>query len=145
MFKKNSMGFFIGLDYYLYYSYSSCTTISLQSHVLPECSMITWPCHMIWLPKFPCCLYLNLFVWLSAWMCQNLFSFGALITIIECKEWNSIFVTIMIYLPKPSKQLIYDFSYVLIHTIFFRSIFVDTCHKLHLDHNSGNTWPISMI
>jgi len=75
MFKKNSMEFFIGLDYYLYYSYSGCTTISPWSYVLLECSMITWPCHMIWLPKFLCCLYLNPFVWLSAQMHRNLFSF----------------------------------------------------------------------
>ena len=40
MFKKNSIEFFVELDYYLYYSYSSCTT-SPQSHVLPECSVIT--------------------------------------------------------------------------------------------------------
>ena len=41
MFKKHLIGFFIGLDYYLYYSYSGYTTISPQLHVLPECSMIT--------------------------------------------------------------------------------------------------------
>ena len=44
MFKKNSIEFFIGLDFYLYYFYSGCTL----SHVLPECSMIIWPCHATW-------------------------------------------------------------------------------------------------
>ena len=24
-------------------------------------------------------------------------------------------------------------------------VYVPRCYKLHLDHNSGNTWPISMI
>jgi len=28
MFKKNSMEFFVGLDYYLYYFYSGCTATS---------------------------------------------------------------------------------------------------------------------
>ena len=75
MFKKNSIEFFIGLDYYLYYSYSSYTTISSQLYVLLECSMITWPCHVIWLPKFPCYLYLNPFVQLSTQMYGILFPF----------------------------------------------------------------------
>ena len=75
MFKKNSMEFFIRLDYYLYYSYSGYTTISSWSHVLPECSIITWSCHVIWLPKLPCYLYLNPFVQLSAQICGILFPF----------------------------------------------------------------------
>ena len=37
--------------------------------------MITWPCYVIWLPKFPYCLYLNPFIQLSAWMYRNLFPF----------------------------------------------------------------------
>ena len=41
MFKKNSIEFFIGLDYYLYYSYSGCTATSPQLHVFPEYSIIT--------------------------------------------------------------------------------------------------------
>ena len=32
--------FFIGLDFYFYYFYSGCA-LSLWSHVLPECSVIT--------------------------------------------------------------------------------------------------------
>ena len=75
IFKKNSIGFFVGLDYYLYYSYSGCTTISPWSYVFPEYSMITWSCYMIWLPKFPCCLYLDPFIWLSTWIYRNLFPF----------------------------------------------------------------------
>ena len=39
MFKKNSMKFFIELDYYLYYFYSGYTATSPQSHVPPECSI----------------------------------------------------------------------------------------------------------
>ena len=40
MFKKNSIEFFVGLDYYLYYFYSGYTATSLRSHVPPECSTI---------------------------------------------------------------------------------------------------------
>ena len=43
---------------YLYYFYKWLYTTSPQSYVLLECSTITWPCHMIWLPKFPHYLYL---------------------------------------------------------------------------------------
>jgi len=47
--------------------------------------MITWPCHMIWLPKFPCCLYLDPIVWFEVldWVFNctgNYFHFGTLIT-----------------------------------------------------------------
>ena len=59
MFKKNSMEFFLGLDYYLYYFYSGCTATSPWSHVPPEYSTTLWPYHVTWLPKFPCYLYLN--------------------------------------------------------------------------------------
>ena len=47
--QKNSIEFFVGLDFYLYYFYNGCT-ISLWSHVLPECSVITWPCHVTLVP-----------------------------------------------------------------------------------------------
>ena len=53
IFKKNSMEFFIGLQPYLYYYYSGCTLKSHDHMFFPECSMITWPCHMIltyWVP-----------------------------------------------------------------------------------------------
>ena len=59
MFKKNSMEFFVGLDYYLYYFYSGCTATSPQSYVPPECSTTSWPYHVTWLLKFPSYLYLN--------------------------------------------------------------------------------------
>ena len=56
MFRKNLMEFFIGLLDYLYKFYRGYTTTNPQSHVLLEYSTITWPCHMMWLPKFPCYL-----------------------------------------------------------------------------------------
>jgi len=49
----------LDLTTYLYYFTSGCVPIIIWSHVLPEHSMITWPCHMIWLPNFPCYLYLD--------------------------------------------------------------------------------------
>ena len=53
MFKKNSMEFFAGLQPYLYYYYSGCTLESHDHMFFPECSMITWPCHVIWLYWVP--------------------------------------------------------------------------------------------
>ena len=50
VFRKNLIEFFIGLSTYLYYFYKWLYTISLWLHVLLECSMITCPCHVIWLP-----------------------------------------------------------------------------------------------
>ena len=41
MFKKNSMEFFIGLQFYLYYCYSGCTLKSHDHLLFPECSMVT--------------------------------------------------------------------------------------------------------
>jgi len=49
----------LDLATYLYYLTSGCVFIITWSHVLPEPSMITWPCHVIWLPNFPCYLYLD--------------------------------------------------------------------------------------
>ena len=49
MFKKNSMEFFTGLQLYLYYYYSGCTLKSYDHMFFPECSMITWSYHVIWL------------------------------------------------------------------------------------------------
>ena len=51
LFRKNLMGFFIGLQSYLYYNYSGCTLQSHNHMSFPECSMIIWPCHVIWLAK----------------------------------------------------------------------------------------------
>ena len=60
MFKKNSMEFFAGLQPYLYYYYSGCTLESHDHMFFPECSMITWPCHVIWLYWVPT-LFISLF------------------------------------------------------------------------------------
>jgi len=49
----------LDLTTYLYYFTSGCVPIITQSHVLPEHSMITWHCHIIWLPNLPCYLYLD--------------------------------------------------------------------------------------
>ena len=56
MFRKNSMEFFVELLNYLYKFYRGYATTNPRSCVLLEYSTITWPCHMIWLPKFPCYL-----------------------------------------------------------------------------------------
>jgi len=56
---------------YLYYFYKWLYTTSPWSHVLLECSTITWPCHMIWLLKFPCYLYLVFIIWLD--ICDQVF------------------------------------------------------------------------
>jgi len=58
MFRKNSMEFFVGLQPYLYYYYSGCT-LEFHGHMsFPECSMVTWPCHVTWLTKTLSCLCL---------------------------------------------------------------------------------------
>ena len=72
---------------YLYYFTSGCTPITTQSHVLPEHSMITWPCHVIWLSDLPRYLYLDSIVQLDVrdQLCEcmgNSFLSGALITLI---------------------------------------------------------------
>jgi len=71
MFRKNSMEFFVGLLNYLYKFCRGYATTNPWSHILLEYSTITWPCHMIWLPKFP-----HLFIaWLCCvtWCCQSSF------------------------------------------------------------------------
>ena len=110
MFKKNSMEFFIGLDYYLYLFYSGCTTTSLQSYDLPECSMVTWSCHMIWLPKLPYYLFLNPIVQLEildeVFECiGNCFLFGALITLVWVNKKNLI-------------EFPFDYCTLLIHILY---------------------------
>ena len=76
MFKKNLMEFFVGLNFYLYYFYSGCT-LSPWSYVLPECSVITWPCHMTLVPTLfisqPYCMSWSF--GLNIWMLGKLFSF----------------------------------------------------------------------
>ena len=76
----------LDLTTYLYYFTSGCVPIITQSHVLSECSMITWPCHVIWLPNFPCYLYLDPVIWLDVRdqmfeYIGNSFLSGALITL----------------------------------------------------------------
>jgi len=80
---------------YLYYFYKWLYTTSPWSHVLLECSTITWPCHMIRLLKFLCYLYLVFIVWLD--ICDqvfecvgNFFLLRALITQYHCPcpIWN---------------------------------------------------------
>ena len=71
---------------YLYYFYKWLYTTSPWSHVLLECSTVTWPCYVIWLLKFPRYLYLVFIIWLD--ICDQvfecvgkLFLFRALITL----------------------------------------------------------------
>ena len=60
IFRKNSMEFFVGLQPYLYYCYSGCTLGSHDHMSFPECSMVTWPCHVtFWLTKSLFCLLLR--------------------------------------------------------------------------------------
>jgi len=86
VFRKNSMEFSVRFDYLLILLYKwLCFTVT-WSHVLPEHSMTTWPCHVIWLPEFPCYLYLDPIVWLDIrdqmFECVgNSFLSGALITV----------------------------------------------------------------
>jgi len=78
----------LDLTTYLYYFISGCVPIITRSHVLPEHSMITWPCHMIWLPNLLCYLYLDPIIWLDIrdqmfeYVGNSLLS-GALITIYQ--------------------------------------------------------------
>ena len=92
MFRKNLIEFFIGLDSYLYYFYSGCT-ISPWSHALPECSMITWPCHMTLVPTLfisqPHCMSWGFGS--SVQMLRKLFPFwGSHNTLYP---WDSVFVS----------------------------------------------------
>ena len=71
---------------YLYYFYKWLYATNPQSHILLECSIVTWPCHVIWLLMFPHYLYLVFIVWLD--ICNqvfermgNLFLLEALITV----------------------------------------------------------------
>jgi len=75
----------LDLTVYLYYFYKWLYTTSPRSHVLLECSTITWPRHVIWLFKFPRYLYPVCIIWLN--ICSrvfehmgNLFLLRALIT-----------------------------------------------------------------
>ena len=92
VFRKNSIEFLIGLTTYLYYFYKWLYTTSPWSHVFLEYSVITCPCHVIWLLKFPCYLYLVYIVWLDVcnqvFECMgNLFLLWALITAVSKASW----------------------------------------------------------
>ena len=63
MFKKNSMEFFIGLQSYLYYCYSGCTLRSHDHLLFPECSMVTWPCHVTLAYSVPILPFTSLYTW----------------------------------------------------------------------------------
>ena len=63
MFKKNSMEFFVGLQFYLYYCYSGCTLKSHDHLLFPECSMVTWPCHVTLAYSVPILPFTPLYTW----------------------------------------------------------------------------------
>jgi len=92
VFRKNSMEFFAGFDYLLILLYKwLCSTIT-RSHVLPECSMITWPYHVIWLLNSHA-IYIFAFVDVGDQMFKcagNSFLSGALITLLLRKEYEKI-------------------------------------------------------
>jgi len=82
---------------YLYYFTSGCTPIITQSHVLPEHSTVTWPCHVVWLSNLPYYLYLDPIVRLDVrdQMCEcvgNFFPSGALITLNSYFKWLSLYL-----------------------------------------------------
>ena len=89
IFRKNSMEFFVGLDYYLYYFTSGCT---LKSHGHKSFQNVLWSHdsgRMVCLLKFPHYLYLDPIMYLDIidqmFKCMgNYFLFGALITIQQC-------------------------------------------------------------
>ena len=56
---------------YLYYFYKWLYTTSLRSHVLSRMFYNHMTCHMIWLHKFPCYLYLVFIEWLD--ICDQVF------------------------------------------------------------------------
>jgi len=63
---------------YLYYFYKWLCPIITWSHVLPEYSMITWPCHVMWLLNLPTLFisWLHCMTWywnLNIQMCGKLF------------------------------------------------------------------------
>ena len=82
---RTRWSFLLDWTTYLYYFYKWLYTTSPRSHVLLECSTITWPCHVIQLLKFLCYLYLVFIVWLDicdqVFECmENFFLLRALIT-----------------------------------------------------------------
>ena len=106
IFRKNSMEFFVGLQPYLYYYYSGCTLESYGHMSLPECSMVTWPCHVTWLTKFLSCLCLysvvclEFLVWVFRCM-GNLFLLKVLTTwppLQVSSSWG-IFPSVPIFVP----------------------------------------------
>ena len=87
VFRKNSMEFSVGFGYLLIHFYKWLCLYFTQSHILPEHSMITWPCHVIWFPNLPCYLYLDPIIRLDVrdqmFECMgNFFFSGALITLV---------------------------------------------------------------
>jgi len=87
----------LDLAIYLYYFTSGCVPIITQSHVLPEHSMITWPCHVIWLPSLLYYLYLDPIIWLDVrdqmFECMgNSFLSGVLITL--CSNPSNVLKTL---------------------------------------------------
>jgi len=102
---------------YLYYFYKWLYATSPRSHVLLECSIVTWPCYMIWLLKFPCYLYFVFIVWLD--ICDQVFEcmgkfflLRALITwppLQDSLSWG-IFLLIPILIPSLFSFLFISFS-----------------------------------
>ena len=81
---------------YLYYFYKWLYTTSPRSHVLSRMFYNHMTCHVIWLLKFPCYLYLVFVVWLD--ICDQVFEcignfllLRALITVLKedwwCHSW----------------------------------------------------------
>jgi len=85
MFRKNSIEFFVGLSYYLYYFISGCT---LKSYSHKSFQNVLWSYdsgHVVCLLKFPHYLYLDPIVHLDVvdqiFKCMgNYFLLGALTT-----------------------------------------------------------------
>ena len=86
MFRKNLMEFSLDCSPTYTYYYSGCTLESHGHMSFPECSVVTWPCHVTWLTKSLSCLCLYSIVCLEilVWVFRcvgNLFLLEVLITI----------------------------------------------------------------
>jgi len=91
---------------YLYYFYKWLYTTSSWSHVLSRMFYNHMTCHMIWLHKFPCYLYLVFVEWLD--ICNQVFEragnfllLRALITWPPLQDSLSqgIFLSVLIFVP----------------------------------------------
>ena len=126
---------------YLYYFYKWLYTTSPRSHVLLEYSTITWPCHVIWLLKFPCYLYLVSIVWLDVYdqvfeHMGNFFLLRALITFLFSTWTPNLFNRLRLRtchdLAKQLSYCLYFFSFLFLLDLLHKG----ECEKVSHDQRS---------